>query len=182
MREYANEKHEMQAKEFIYELGEFVLAFELVCESMRYNIIFMLKSQGLNNQHMAFAIIGDKSSVELQVLLGALYNELPNQDEEDRKIVRSLLKRVKDVTEKRNLLLHNSWNFGSLESWGKEILAVATRCRTKQNSGASIEPHGISPSYIRELRRELKEIYLLLQKLLDCVIKSKLKVSEELKI
>ena len=141
MNKYKNKKHEEQANEFINELGKFVLSFERVCESMRYAVIFMLQSQGLSNQDMAFVIVGDKSSAELQMLVGALYMEMPKQDEEDRKTIKALLKRIKDVTEKRNILLHNSWNLGESESWGTEILAVATRFRTKQNAGASIEPH-----------------------------------------
>jgi len=47
--------------EFLKELGEFVLSFERVCESMRYAIIFMLRSQGLSNEDMAFVIVGDKN-------------------------------------------------------------------------------------------------------------------------
>lgn len=177
---YKNEKHEEQANEFINELGKFVLSFERVCESMRYAVVFMLQTQGLENQNMAYVIVGDKGSAELQLLVGALFAEMPKQDKEDKTIVKALLKRVKEVTEKRNLLLHNSWDLGASESWGTEILAVATRFRTKQNTGASIEPHGVSPSYLKELRQELSAIHVLLQRLLTCITQPRFKVSTEL--
>jgi len=180
LRKYKNERHEKQANEFLKELGEFVLSFERVCESMRYAIIFMLRSQGLSNEDMAFVIVGDKSSAELQVLVGALYMEMPNQDDEDRKIVKTLLKRIKKVTEQRNILLHNSWDLGHSASWGSEILAVATRFRTKQNKGATIEPHGVNPSYLRELSFELSGIQVLMQRLLTCITQPKFKVAKEL--
>lgn len=166
MQHYENERHEEQANEFIHELGKFVLSFERICQSMRDAIIFMLRSQGLNNQNMAFVIVGDKSSAELQLLVGALYAEMPDQDKDDRKTIKTLLKRIKDATEIRNILLHNSWDLGARESWGPEILAVATRYRTKQNTGASIDPHGINPSYLRELSHEHSAIQVLLNRLL----------------
>ena len=177
---YKNEKHEKQANEFIIELGKFVISFERICESMRYAVVFMLQKQGLQNQNMAYVIVGDKSSAELQVLVGALFAEMPNHDDEDKKAIKSLLKRIRDVTEKRNLLLHNTWDLGNSESWGTEILAVAVRFRTKQNTGASVEPHGINPSCIRELRKELSVIHVLLQRLLTCITQPKFKVSTEL--
>jgi len=179
-KKYENKKHEEQANEFIHELGKFVLSFERVCESMRFAIIFMLRSQGLSNENMAYVIVGDKSSFELQVLVGALFMEMPNKDDKDKKIVKNLLKRIKDITEKRNLILHNSWDLGKIASWGPEILAVATRFRTKQNSGADVQPHGINPSYLRELSKELIEIQVLLQKLITCIVQTQFKVSEEL--
>jgi hypothetical protein len=176
---YKNKKHEKQANEFIIELGKFVISFERICESMRYAVVFMFQSQGLKNQNMAYAVVGDKSSAELQVLVGALFAAMPNQDDDDRKAIKTLLKRIKDITEKRNLLLHNTWNLGESESWGAEILAVAVRFRTKQNTGASIEPHGINPSYLRELRKEMSGIHIFLQRLLTCLIQPKFKVSTE---
>lgn len=180
IKKYKNKTHEAQATEFIMELGEFVLAFERVCELMRFAVVFLLQSQGLNNQDMAYVIIGDKSSAELQVLLGALYMEIPEQDDEDRNTIKELLKRIKKVAEQRNILLHNSWNLGESESLGEEIMAVATRFRTKQNAGSSIEPHGVNPSYLRELSMELTAIQVLLQRFFVCISHPKHKVSIEL--
>jgi len=179
-KKYENKKHKDQANEFLHELGEFVLSFERVCESMRFAIILMLRSQGLNNENMAHVIVGDKSSADLQMLVGAFYMEMPNQDDEDKKAVKKLLKRIKDTTEKRNIILHNSWDLGHIASWGTEIMAVATRYRTKQNSGAIIEPHGINPSYLRELSIDLTEIQILMQRFITCIVQPQLKVTEEL--
>jgi hypothetical protein len=53
LKKFADEKHQSQAEEFIMELGKFVLAFERVCDVMRYLIMFSLRSQGLNNQGLS---------------------------------------------------------------------------------------------------------------------------------
>lgn len=178
--EYADDVHREQAEEFIMELGRFVLAFERVCDAMRHIIMFMLRSQGLNNQRMEQVIVGDKASAELQVMLGALYCELPGQDEADKGCVKQLLKGIKEVAEERNILLHCSWSLGSKAAASDEELYAATvRYRAKQNTGSGTEVLGFSASYIRELSSELKRIQVLLQRLQYCVTQKGFKVSTE---
>lgn len=178
IKEFADEKHQNQAEEFIMELGNFVLAFERVCDVMRYLIMFMLRSQGLKNQGIEQVIVGDKAAVELQTLLGAIYCELPDQDESDRKCVKDLLKSFKEITEKRNILLHSSWNLGSSAA-DQELYAATIRFRVSQNSGSGAEVHGYSASYIRDLSNQLNRIQVLAQRLQYCVNQSGFKVSSE---
>ena len=179
--EYDGDAHREQAEEFIMELGKFVLAFERVCDVMRYIIMFILRSQGLSNQGMEQVIVGDKASAELQIMLGALYCELPKQDEIDKGCVKDLLKRIKTVAEKRNILLHCSWNLGNEAAANdKELYAATVRFRAKQNSGSGTEVLAFSASYIRELASELTSIQVLLNRLQYCVTQTRFKVSTEL--
>ena len=176
---YENQKHQDQAEEFILELGKFVLAFEQVCDIMRYNIMFILRSQGLTNQGMEQVVIGDKAAAELQTLLGALFCEIPTQDEDDKESVKNLLKRIKDISQERNILLHCSWNLGD-KAADAELYAATVRYRTKQNSGADAEIHGYSASYVQKKRHELKKIQILLARLQCCITQKNFKVSVEL--
>ena len=177
-KEFSDEKHQNQAEDFIMELGKFVLAFEYVCDIMRYLIMFSLRSQGLNNQGIEQVIVGDKAAGELQILLGAIYCELPEQDESDRKCIKNLLKDFKEITEKRNILLHSSWNFGSGPT-DQKLYAETVRFRAKQNSGSGTEVHGYSASYIRDLSNQLKRVQVLLQRLQYCITQTGFKVSFE---
>ncbi len=177
-QEYADEKHRDQAEEFIMELGRFVLAFERVCDAMRYVIMHILRAQGLNNQGMEQVLIGDKASAELQLLLGALYNELPNQDEDDKKAVIGLLKDIKEISETRNILLHCSWNLGN-QAADHELYAATVRFRAKQNSGSAAEVYGYSAAAVRNLSQQLKEKQLLLQRFQYCVAQKGFKVATE---
>ena len=178
--EYADDAHREQAEEFIMELGNFVLAFERVCDAMRYIIMFTLRSQGLKNQGMEQVLIGDKAAAELQILLGALYCEIPGQDDKDKNCVKELLKGIKEIAEKRNILLHCSWNLGSkAAAVDKELYAATVRFRAKQNTGSGPEVHGFSASYIRGLSAELKRIQVLLQRLQYCVTQPGFKVADE---
>ncbi|MFP6860194.1 hypothetical protein [Pseudomonas sp.] len=180
INEYADDTHREQAEEFIMALGRFVLAFERVCDAMRYIIMFTLRSQGLKNQGMEQVLIGDKASAELQGLLGALYCEIPGQDDEDKKHVKALLKSIKEITEKRNILLHSSWNLGSKAAAADEELYAATvRYRLKQNTVSGAEVHGFSASYICELSSELNRIQILLQRLQYCITQNNFKIAKE---
>jgi hypothetical protein len=175
---FADDTHKLQAEEFIFELGRFVLAFERICEEMRYNVMFMLRSQGLQNSGIEQVLIGDKVSAELQVLLGAIFCELPAQDEEDRRCVKELLKSIKGLSEIRNILLHNAWNLGT-EAADSELVAGIVRFRTKQSRGSEVEVHGYSASYLRELIQEAERIQVLMQRLQYCIIQKGFKVSTE---
>ena len=74
--EFTDDKHRAQAEELLLELGRLAVAFERVCEGMRHAILFIFQSEGLQHQGLAQVVIGEKSSAELQVLLGALFAEL----------------------------------------------------------------------------------------------------------
>jgi hypothetical protein len=178
--EFKDAKHREQAEEILVALGRFTVAFERVCEAMRLGIMFALRSQGLNNPGMEQVIIGDTTSAQLQVLLGALFNHLPGQDDGDRGSVRSLLQEVKELTERRNIALHAAWRFGDGAS-ECDLHAVAIRQRTKQNSGAHSEVHGISAAYLDELTEQAKAAQVRLQRLHICMNQSSFKVSTQLR-
>ena len=177
-KEYADDRHRKQAEEFIFSLGKFVIEFERICDSMRFAIMFMLQNQGLKNSGMEQVIIGDKAAAELRELLGALYNVLPDQDDNDTQAVRDLLKSIAELTEKRNVLLHCNWNLGT-EAAEEELYAATVRFRAKQNKGAIAEVHGYSASYINELGREARRIQVLLSRMQYCICQSGFKLSEE---
>jgi hypothetical protein len=180
IKKYADDKHQKQAEQFIFAVGNFVIEFERVCDTIRYIIMFALRSQGLKNQGMEQVIIGDKASAELQLLLGALFCELPSQDSDDEKEVRKLLKDIKDLTTVRNVLLHSNWNLGT-KACPDELIAATVRYRTKQTKGSSAEVQGFSASYVDKLSSEARRIQILLQRLEYCICQSGFKVATELK-
>ncbi len=177
-KKFTNEAHQNQAEEFIMEIGQFVLAFERVCDVIRHLIMFSLRSQGLKNYGIEKIIIADKAAAELQVLLGAIYCELPGQDESDKKCVKDLLKDFKKITEKRNILLHSAWNLGNYTA-DPELYAATIRHRTKQNTGADTEVHYFSAEDVRDLSSQLTHIQVLLHRLQCCITQKGFKVSSE---
>lgn len=178
--EFANDEHRAQAEELLLELGRFAVAFERVCEGMRHAIMLVFQSEGLQHQGLAQVVIGDKTSTELQILLGALVGELrARTDEADQKAVHALLKEVKELTEARNVVIHSAWRFGQNVAFA-ELYATAIRPRTKQNRGAVPEIHGVSAQYLRQLTKTSNALQIRLQRLQNCIIRDDLKVATEL--
>jgi hypothetical protein len=178
--EFADDEHRVQAEELLLELGRFAVAFERVCEGMRHAVLCIFESEGLLHQRLAQVVIGDKASAELQVLLGALFTELPNRaDKADQSAVQALLKEVKNLTESRNTVIHSAWRFGKNAAYA-ELFATSVRPRTKQNKGAVPVVQGISASYLKELTERSNALVVKLQRLQDCVVQKSLKVADEL--
>ena len=178
--EFADDQHRAQAEEFLLEHGRFCIAFERVCEAMRYAILWIFESEGLKHQGLAQVVVGDKASAELQVILGALFTELrARYGDEDRSAVRALLKEVKELTEARNVVVHSAWRFGKNAAYA-ELYATTVRPRTKQNHGAVPELQGVSAAYLRQLTRQSTEIQTKLQRLHQCILRSGLNVAAHL--
>ena len=184
-KEFADEKHKEQAEEFLLSLGKFTLAFERVCAAMRYLIMFMLRSQGLKNQDMEQVIIGDRRAWDLRELLGALYVELPHQDEDDRKAVQGLLKSIAGLAKDRNELVHSNWDLGT-EGAEEEFAPGTLRFRKNPTKGAVIEESWASASYVNELIldvngqiQEAKRVQVLLQRLQYCICQTGFTVATE---
>jgi hypothetical protein len=93
-------------------LGKFVVEFERVCAAVRNLILFSFHREGLNNQALAQVIVGDKAAAELRTIFGALFEELRDQNKEDKKAVQSLLARFDKLCSFRNSLLHSEWYLG----------------------------------------------------------------------
>lgn len=128
---------------------------------------------------MEQVIIGDTSSAELQVLLGALCSHLPELDAADSAAVKALLKDIKELTEQRNVVVHSAWCFGSAAS-EIDLHAVVIRQRTKQNTGAVPEIHGLSASYLDELGMKLTAVQVKLHRLQICINQPQYKISTKL--
>lgn len=170
MTQYADDVHRAQAEAFMLEIGRFAIEFERVCEAMRYTAIAIFYAEGLRHQGLAEVVIGDTASADLQQLVGALFSELRAKfNDDDRKAVKNLLKDVKELTERRNEVLHSAWRLGSAAR-EFEMMAVATRPTTAQNKGAVPQSHGLTTGFLVELSERARRIQLLLDKLQGCIL------------
>lgn len=177
--EFADERHKEQAEAFLLSLGKFLVAFERVCAAMASLIIFILQRQGLKNQGMAQVIVGDKSVRNLREMLGALFAELPDQDEDDRKSVQDLLGSINELTTKRNILVHSNWDLGA-KAAEQEFSVGAFRFRKKQSKGAILGESWTSTPNVNKLIKKAKRAQVRLQRLQYCICQSGFKVAVEL--
>lgn len=175
----ADQKHQDQIDQLMLSLGKFVVEFERVCAAVRNLIVFTFHREGLKNQALSQVIIGDKAAAELRTTFGALFEELANQDKEDKKVVQSLLGRFDKLSSVRNNLLHSEWYLGN-EAGDKELEAIIVKFRTKQTKGAECRQKPITPTLIDKYAIEARKQLVLFNRLSTSIVQNGIKVSVHL--
>ena len=179
--QYDDEHHERKAKEVLAGLGEFVIAFERVCSEMRSCIFCMFRREGLKNQGLAQVSVNKSAAEGLRAALGGLYSELGDQDEDDRKQVKDVLKRIDKLGSTRNQLLHAEWFLNyDYENADNEFTALAFKNNFSQNDGAYGIKIPVTKASLSSHVREATEILILLRRLAICMNQKGFKVSEML--
>lgn len=179
--EYSNEDHRAKAVAILASLGNFVVAFERVCAAMRHCIFASFRREGLKNQGLSQVVVNGKAAAFLRETLGAVYAELPDQDEKDRVCVKSVLARVASLATRRNEFLHAEWytNY-DYDGATDEFNALALKYGSSQSDGAFTIPISVNEATLRDSLREATEIQVLLNRLAICLNQKGHKVSEHL--
>ena len=107
---------DFQTSELYANIGEFVVKFEHVCNAMRTAITFMLHNQGLKNQQVTSILLAGYTAESLRTLFESLIGELIKTNDIEKKIIKNIFSRIKELTEKRNDVVHSTWYIG----WGNE--------------------------------------------------------------
>lgn len=177
----ADQKHQDQIDQLMLSLGKFVVEFERVCAAVRNLVLFTFHREGLKNQALAQVVIGDKAAAELRTIFGALFEELRDQDKEDKKVVQSLLSRFDKLSSLRNSLLHSEWYLGvGNEAENKELEALTVKFCSKQTKGAECRQRFITPTLIDKYALEARKQLVLLNRLSISIVQKGFKVSVHL--
>jgi len=102
-------KAEALSKSLYPTIGEFAVAFEAVCYALRMGIADILEKNGLRNTKLAYIIIGDLTIFPLQSIYRALLAETQQLSPLEKKILDNIFKRVSQLGEKRNRIIHSAW-------------------------------------------------------------------------
>lgn len=172
-------KHGEQIDELMCSLGKFIVEFERVCASIQYLVVFVLEKDGLRNQQLAKIVVGDKAARELRILFGTIYQELPEQDADDKKSVKDLLNRFDKLAEFRNELVHANWGLGD-EAGDEELTAVLQKIKNKPTKGLIHKRAPISKSLIDRFALEARKQLVLFRRLSVALLQSGFKTSDHM--
>lgn len=177
--QYDNDEHETKAKDVLAGLGEFVVSFERVCSGMRGCIHSIFRREGLTNQMLCQVTINKLAADGLKTMLGALFVELRDQDEEDKGEVSKLLRDIGKLGETRNNLLHAEWflNYDYEES-SEEFVALALKSNMTQSAGALHIKIPVSRSILNSHIEEATKLQVKLRRLDICLAQKGFKVSK----
>jgi hypothetical protein len=180
LSEYESPEHEEKATALLAELGRFIVAFERVCVGMRGCIYAAFHKEGLRNQGLSQVIVNGQAAAALRTLLGAIFAELKDQDEDDKACVKSLLKEIEALAARRNSLMHAEWHLNyDYEGATDEFYALAHKPSTSQRNGACDECIDVNKDSLTASIEDAKRAQVLLRRLCYCLAQKGFKVSTE---
>jgi len=90
-------------------IGKFALQFEANCHALRMGIETILENHGLSNSNLTEIMIGDLTIFPLQSIYRSMISEVMQLNEFEIKIIDNIFKRIIQLGEKRNRIIHAAW-------------------------------------------------------------------------
>ena len=104
-----NKKYEIQTTALYAAFGRFAVNFELICFALRQGIHWMLHSGGLRIEKLADILLTDLTAKPLQSIYRSMSSEIQELSDNDRRVIKNIFKRIDDLIEKRNDIIHATW-------------------------------------------------------------------------
>jgi len=179
------EERQQQFKDQTGELyrayGEFAVKFEHVCHAVHTAMVFMLHMEGLKNQQVAHVLLAGLTADPLRSMFAALVAETQQLDNQEKKIIDSVLKRFQGLTEKRNDVIHGTWFIGWANPSDIDFSVAPGFKHRRSNKGASVEPFNSGAGEFQVLTREAEALTAIFQRLHGCFVAGR-SVSENFKV
>jgi hypothetical protein len=108
------ERHRKQTEQIYAGIGRFAVKFEHVCHAMHSCVMNLLQHNGLKNQQLANAVLEGLTAEPLRRMLAAAIAETKRDQliGEEKQILDNIIRRIVDLTEARNDVLHRTWFVG----------------------------------------------------------------------
>lgn len=162
-----------KAKELSDELyptiGEFAVSFEAISHAVIMGIDDVLQKNGLRNSRLTDILVSDLTMQPLQAAYRALLVETETLDESEVVILDDIFKRISQLAEHRNRILHSAWfiDFKNPDDLRNGILLSYKPGRTKK--GAKGCPSKVAIQEIRSIIQEARIVEDLVHQLNMCV-------------
>ncbi len=157
-------------EEFHQSLGCFCADFERVCHSLEICIRTILYKNGLVNLDIQEILLSGGTAEPLTKLLQSLVGQVLGTDDNKRAIFNRVFRRVRDLTEHRNTLIHSKWFvYGkSLQQEKEEVLSVGQRLYANKR-GADTQHVVVDQKILNELIAECRDVSIMISLLSRCI-------------
>jgi hypothetical protein len=144
------------ADEVFCELGRFFVKFEHVIRWMGTAVTFILQRNGLRNQQLAHILLAEQTAYPIKSMLQAMVVEVAQLNAEEVTIINSIFKRVQDLIDQRNMLVHSFTVVGQAD--GKADFAADGYKLSRGRSGAGVKAFSMTATELRNLSTECIEV------------------------
>ncbi|MCM3903661.1 MAG: hypothetical protein ND866_18325 [Pyrinomonadaceae bacterium] len=167
------EKYKAQTEELYAAIGRFAVKFEHVCHAMADTIFWCLHFDGLRKEGMANAVLAGLTADPLRKMFGAVLAEARENNEQDKKTIEGVLKRVQKLTESRNNVIHRTWFVGWASSQQEDFSSVSGWKFENTKKGSEFRPLKYSVAEFNELSAEADELTNAIGRIKGCLIQGK---------
>ena len=139
-------------------IGEYTVNFQKIVFQLQHLIRWTFRYLGLEQPQLINLFFADRSANDILVLARGVFNQVYTLNEPEKKITEKLFKRISDVIEQRNDLLHGQMFIGvQTNDEGSSFCMHKERIK-KTKDGLK---HTYSPATIEELKNQATEAYAL---------------------
>jgi hypothetical protein len=157
----------------IYEAyGRFAVQFEKTCGALEVLIDKILFIEGLQKKETRDIILAGLTAEPLRDLAQSLVGKYLEPSKKDEKIISSVFNQFKDLTSKRNEILHARLNAWSIEH-GEEYTEYITGYKLHRNKAGEANKN-LEHTYesLTQLQAEAKKIFFSICQLRKCIEES----------
>lgn len=139
-------------------IGEYTVNFQKIVFQLQHLIRWTFRFLGLKQPQIINIFFADRSANDILVLARGVFNQVYKLSEYEKKITGMLFKRISDVIEQRNDLMHGQMFIGvQIKDENSSFYMHKERIK-KTKDGLK---HTYSPASIEELKIQATEAYTL---------------------
>ena len=162
-----------QTDDIYRSIGKFSVKFEQIVHSMSLGITMMLSMNGLNNQQLAHIMLAELTAYPTKSIFGAMIAEIRELSDRDRQIVNGILKRVQDLIDRRNDIVHSTWFVGWASPENPVFDEVSGHKLTRGKSGAGVKGFKFKSKDVDELSDECDLVNELVMRLWGAALRGR---------
>ena len=131
---------------FYRAIGKFAVKYEHLSFALQTGIIWCLHKEGLRNQQLSQIATANLTMQPLASIFQSMIFELNDPNEQEKQILNEVFKRIQNVSEKRNLVIHCNWfvGYGGTPQGDFSEVSGVKFHRNKRGASAKIPKYGVS--------------------------------------
>lgn len=163
--EERNKLYNEQTDDIYRAIGKFNVRFEQLVFYMGEGISSFLSKNGLNNQQLSNIILADQTAYPIKTMFGAMIFEIVDLNDNERRIVKNILKQVQDLIDRRNDIVHCTWFVGWTSPSDNNFSDVTGRKLKRGNSGAEVKGFDLTRADFDQLSNDCDSVTTLVNRL-----------------
>lgn len=157
-QEERSAKYKEQTEDIYRSIGHFAVQFEQIVFAMRFGIRMILSTHGLNNQQLSNILVADLAAMSISKIFKSMIMETSPLCKDEEKIFKAIMKKVNDMIEKRNDVIHSTTFVGWASESDTDFSEASGHKLVKSADGIKVKSFHEKSVYFDDLTLECTNI------------------------